>query len=131
MPVVPQNKYALKSLHEEIDFFDRKLAHLLKYDTFPTEAARDAAAGKISSKRDQLVKSARKLAADGIEFHPSDLPRSLRPAGEPEQPLESKPDVAEVTPAAEVPAETSTQLGAVKSHLFGKEIQEYLSKRRR
>ena len=34
-PAKVQDKYYLKSLHEEIDLYDRKLAHLAKYETFP------------------------------------------------------------------------------------------------
>ncbi len=72
------DKYYLKSLHEEIDLFDRKLAHLLKYDTFETEAARAASAGKLNAKRELLARTARQLVRDGIEFKPTDLPRSFR-----------------------------------------------------
>lgn len=80
MSTPPHGKYQLRSLHEEISLFDRKLAHLLKYESFATEAARDAAAGKLNSKRNLLVKAARQMAVDGIEFSPSELPVSLRPA---------------------------------------------------
>ena len=55
-----EGKYQLKTLHAEIDLLDRRLAHLLKYDTFETEAARDAAARKISTKREPLVQTAKR-----------------------------------------------------------------------
>ena len=79
MANIGENKYALKTLHEEIDLFDRKLAHLLKYDVFPTDTARDAAARKLTLKRELLVNKAKALTDDGVEFKPNDLPRSFRP----------------------------------------------------
>ena len=38
-----KDKYFLRTLHEEIGLFDRKLAHLLKYENFPSDRERDAA----------------------------------------------------------------------------------------
>ena len=73
-----QDKYYLKTLHAEIDLYDRKLAHLTNYEVFATEAEREVAVGKISAKRKLLERAARKLAADGIEFSSADLPRSFR-----------------------------------------------------
>lgn len=84
-------KYQLKSLHEEISLCDRKLAHLEKYETFATQEARDSAVAKMTTKRAKLAKAAQKLAEDGVEFLPSELPRSLR------------------EPAAEMPAENTAQ----------------------
>lgn len=78
MATPAHDKYYLKSLHEEIDLFDRKLAHLLKYDTFATDAARNASAGKLSAKRELLARTARQLVSEGVEFKPGDLPRSFR-----------------------------------------------------
>jgi hypothetical protein len=72
-------KVRLKMLHEEIDLFDRKLAHLMKYDVFPSETERNAAARKLNLKRDALVAKAKALTDDGTEFKPNDLPRSFRP----------------------------------------------------
>src|ERR1700722_678637 len=72
-------KIRLKMLHEEIDLFDRKLAHLMKYDVFPSDVERNAAARKLNLKRDALVAKAKALADDGTEFKPNDLPRSFRP----------------------------------------------------
>lgn len=78
-----ESKYHLKSIHAEIDLFDRRLAHLNKYDVFETEAARVAAARKITLKRDPLVATAKRLASEGVEFKDSELPRSFRPEGVP------------------------------------------------
>jgi ABC-type uncharacterized transport system involved in gliding motility auxiliary subunit len=96
-PTALESKYHLKTLHADIDLFDRRLAHLLKYEVFATETARTAAARKITLKRDPLVATAKRLAAEGVEFKESELPRSFRPEGVP-APVEAK--VAEPEPAA-------------------------------
>lgn len=83
MPAVPTDKYYLKSVHEEIDLFDRKLAHLLKFEKFNSEEERDLAARKLTVKRNTLVQTALRLAAEGVEFKQNELPRSLRPKEEP------------------------------------------------
>jgi hypothetical protein len=99
MSITPttESKYHLKSVHAEIDLYDRRLAHLLKYEVFETEAARAAAARKLTLKRDPLVATAKRLAAEGVEFKESELPRSFRPEGVP-APIEVKPE-PEPTPA--------------------------------
>jgi len=81
MANIVENKYYLKTVHEEIGLFDRKLAHLLKYDVFDSDAAKEAAVRKLARKRETLVETAKRLAAEGIEFKPSDLPRSILPEG--------------------------------------------------
>ena len=96
-PTALESKYHLKTLHADIDLFDRRLAHLMKYDVFATETARAAAARKITLKRDPLVVTAKRLAAEGVEFKESELPRSFRPEGVP-APVEAK--VPEPEPAA-------------------------------
>lgn len=72
------DKYYLKSLHDEIDLFDRKLAHMLKYDSFASDAERTASTSKMAAKRELLARTARQLVEQGIEFKASDLPRSFR-----------------------------------------------------
>lgn len=74
----PENKYHLKDLHQEIDFLDRKIAHLQNFEKFDTETARAGAVSKLLTKRGTLVKVALDLASKGIEFSASDLPRSLK-----------------------------------------------------
>lgn len=81
-PFKIQGKYDLKSLHEEIDLYDRKLIHMAKYATFASEAERETAIAKMTTKRATLARTAQKLVEDGVEFHPSDLPRSFRPQTE-------------------------------------------------
>lgn len=104
MAITPavESKYYLKSVHAEIDLFDRRIAHLLKYDTFESDAARAAAARKLTLKREPLVQTAKRLAAEGIEFKDSELPRSFRPEGVPAPVEASTPEVA---PVASVPSE--------------------------
>lgn len=87
------NKYQLKDLHQEIDFFDRQIAHLQKYAAFATEEERQKAIDKIATKREKLVKNARALATQGIEYAEAELPRSFKaeqgivtPARQPEAP---------------------------------------------
>lgn len=77
-----QDKYFLKSLHEEIDFYDRKLAHMAKYERFASETERKTAISKVETRRGTLARTARKLMGDGIEFQISNLPRSFRPQPE-------------------------------------------------
>jgi sulfite reductase beta subunit-like hemoprotein len=78
----PTDKYFLRSLHQEIDFFDRKLAYLDKYADFANLADRDEAEVKLLQKRAALEKTARELAAAGVEFSEADLPRSFRAQGD-------------------------------------------------
>ena len=105
MATPTHDKYYLRTLHQEIDLFDRKLAHMLKYDTFATEAERATSTTKMKAKRDLLVLTAKDLVSQGIEFKPSELPRSLRtgdelneikvpPASTPEAAIPSLPRVA-------------------------------------
>ena len=86
MPALVPSRFNLKTLHEEIGLYDRKIAHALKYDTYASDEARDTAIAKLSSKRAVLVCNATQWAGDGIEFLPSELPHSMRPA------LEEQPD---------------------------------------
>ena len=79
---VPHDKYFLKSLHQEIDLYDRKLAYLEKFAQFESAADREGAEHKLLTKRASLAETAKKLVADGVEFNRSDLPRSFRVAAE-------------------------------------------------
>jgi len=75
---VPHDKYFLRSLHQEIDLYDRKLAYLDKYAQFESVADREGAENKLLAKRASLAETAKQLVADGVEFDLSDLPRSFR-----------------------------------------------------
>ena len=79
---MPHDKYFLKSLHQEIDLYDRKLAYLEKYAEFDSTADREGAENKLLSKRASLAETAKQLVADGVEFNRSDLPRSFRASAE-------------------------------------------------
>ena len=73
----PRDKYFLRSVHQEIDFYDRKLAHIRKHVDFASSADRDEAESRLISKRAALEKTARELVADGVEFSDAELPRSF------------------------------------------------------
>ena len=75
---VPHDKYFLRSLHQEIDLYDRKLLYLEKFVQFTSMADRKEAEKKLLAKRALLEVTARQLVADGVEFNPADLPRSFR-----------------------------------------------------
>src|SRR4051794_25058593 len=75
---VPHDKYFLRSLHQEIDLYDRKLAYLEKYLQFDSTEDRAGAEHKLLTKRASLAETAKQLAAEGVEFSPTDLPRSFR-----------------------------------------------------
>jgi hypothetical protein len=75
---VPHDKYFLRSLHQEIDLYDRKLAHLGKYEQFASTADREGAESKLVTKRASLAETAKQLVAAGVEFSQSELPRSFR-----------------------------------------------------
>ena len=76
----PRDKFFLRSLHQEIDFFDRKISYLENFTQFDTDAERDAARNKLITKRASLAETAKTLVADGVEFNHSDLPRSFQAA---------------------------------------------------
>jgi len=75
---VPHDKYFLRSLHEEIDLYDRKLAYLEKFVQFASMADRQAVEKKLLAKRASLAATAKQLVAEGVEFRPTELPRSFR-----------------------------------------------------
>ncbi len=130
MPTPAPSKYYLKSLHEEIALFDRKLAHLQRYETFPSEKDRNAAAAKMSVKRGQLVQAARKLVDDGIEFNPSELPRSMNPDGH--VPAVSVPEARPVEHTEMAPAQPAARQATsmLSSSPFRDEILEFIAKRK-
>ncbi|HVT97607.1 MAG TPA: hypothetical protein VHE33_08865 [Acidobacteriaceae bacterium] len=110
MSKLPPGRYQLKTLHEEIDLFDRKLAHLLRYEEFATDAARNSAARNLTTKREALVRAAREMVSEGIEYNDAELPRSFRtdPAAVADTPAIEPPD--------EEPAETVAHARRSSSH---------------
>ena len=99
MPTIPSGKYQLRSLHEEIALFDRKLAHAQSHESFATEGERGTAVEKLTAKRSLLIRKAQQMIDEGIEFAESERPRSLRPA---------ENIVVEETSAQHVAAESAT-----------------------
>ena len=55
-PAPEHGKYFLRSLHQEIDLYDRKLAYMAKYEVFATTADRELAEKKMLAKRATLEK---------------------------------------------------------------------------
>jgi hypothetical protein len=130
-------RYYLKSVHEEISLFDRKLAHLEKYETFTSDEERENAARKMTTKRNALVTIARRLIAEGVEFKASELPKSLRPEGSEaefaaaELPKEkaAPPSDDSRTVAARRVSEGSPYAGTALD--WQASVQQYLNKRNR
>lgn len=77
-PASRNDKYFLRDLHQEIDFYDRKLAYLDQFGEFATAAERELAEKGLRSKRAPLEKAALELRASGVEYEEKDLPRSFR-----------------------------------------------------
>lgn len=75
---IPDSKYALKDLHQEIDLFDRKIAYCQSYEEFASDEARAAALRKLTTRRESLVKTAMSMAGRGVECDPRYLPRSFK-----------------------------------------------------
>ncbi len=72
------SKYALQDMYEEIDLFDRKIAHCQNHEKFDSEQERTNALEKLATKREALVKAALAMASRGVECDPKHLPRSLK-----------------------------------------------------
>jgi hypothetical protein len=77
MQVKSASKYDLRDLHQEIDFYDRKIAHCQNFEKFDSEADRAAALRKLGTQRGIRVKKALEIAGRGIECDPKYLPRSF------------------------------------------------------
>ncbi len=77
-PFLRRDKYFLRELHQEIDFYDRKLAYLDKFVEFASSTDREEAKSKMLAKRAPLEKTALELVASGVEYEEKDLPRSFR-----------------------------------------------------
>ena len=93
MPVVPDSKYALRDLHEQIDLFDRKIAYCETHEKFDSEQERSTTLQKLTTKRGTLVKNALAMAERGIQCEAKYLPRSFKKAAEPAEGTESLPSI--------------------------------------
>ncbi len=130
MATAPTGKYYLRSIHEEIALFDRKLAHLEKYETFASDEERDQAARKIATKRKALVTIAQRMIAEGVDFNASELPKSLRPEGYVAAPPAVIP-VEEAAPA--IPLQARAQEASPYSGTsldWQASVERYLAKRK-
>jgi hypothetical protein len=102
------NKYFIKSLEEEIGLFERKLAHLHKFETFPSDAERDIAAAKLSAKRDRLIRTVRDLI-EGVPAPDAPPAKKAKAAAKPKTSTRSKAAAKSGAPAAEpAPEPTAT-----------------------
>lgn len=77
-PAPRHDKYFLRDLHQEIDFYDRKLAYLDRFADFASPGDREVAEKGLRAKRAPLEKTALGLVASGVEYEEKDLPRSFR-----------------------------------------------------
>jgi len=89
-PAAPRDKYFLRDLHQEIALYDRKIAYLDKYVAFASSQDREEAANKLIAKRAPLEKTARELAASGVEYREEELPQSFRQVFEREHQVETQ-----------------------------------------
>jgi hypothetical protein len=137
MSVAASDKYYLRSIHEEIALFDRKLAHLAKYEKFDSDEQRTLAARKMTTKRNALVTTAQKLVAEGVEFNASDLPKSLRPEGAPIEVLatqvvreDSPAEIAAAPPAGQLRTHGDSPYAGTSLD-WQASVERYLAKKKR
>lgn len=78
MQIKPNNRFALRDLHKEIDLFDRKIAYCQGNEKFDSETERQSALQKLVTRRETLVKAALDAVSRGIESEPEYLPRSFK-----------------------------------------------------
>ncbi len=78
MKTIPDNKYNLRDLHQEIALMDRKISHLQNFESFEKEEDRASAIAKLQTKRDELVRAAESMAGRGVEYSVKDLPNSMK-----------------------------------------------------
>ncbi|MGH7175151.1 MAG: hypothetical protein ACREGR_02205 [Minisyncoccia bacterium] len=77
-PLARRDKYFLRDLHQEIDFYDRKLAYIESHLEFASPADRELAEKGLRAKRAPLERAALELVASGVAYDEKDLPRSFR-----------------------------------------------------
>lgn len=135
MATAPTGKYYLRSIHEEIALFDRKLAHLEKYETFASDEARQSAVRKMTTKRKSLVNIALRLVEEGVEFAPSELPKSLRPADSEEVETPTTAPVQEEVPEEALAVTAPSRAQAVPSYAgssldWQASVERYLAKKK-
>jgi hypothetical protein len=105
------NKYFIKSLEDEIGLFDRKLAHLLKFETFPSDEERQVAAAKLSAKRDRLIRTVRDLI-EGVP-DPDPKAKKAKPAAKSKTSTRSKAAAKSALPTAKTVAELAIPVAEI------------------
>jgi hypothetical protein len=105
------NKYFIKSLEDEIGLFDRKLAHLLKFETFPSDVERQLAASKLSAKRDRLIRTVRDLT-EGVP-EPKPRAKTAKPAVKSKSSTRSKAAAKSALPTPKTVAEPAIPVAQV------------------
>ena len=78
MKTIPDNKYNLRDLHQEIALTDRKISHAQNVEPFENENDRITAVSKLQNRRDELVRIAEAMAERGVEYNQKDLPVSMK-----------------------------------------------------
>ncbi len=78
MKTMPDSKFALNDLHQEIDFFDRKIAYCQTFEKFDSQEERESALRKLVTKRGSLVKTALAMVERGVQCDAKHLPRSFK-----------------------------------------------------
>lgn len=82
MQLKPCNRYDLRDLHQEIDFFDRKIAYCQTQERFESEKERASTLQRLVTRRGTLVKAALAAVSRGVECEPQYLPRSFKQAAD-------------------------------------------------
>jgi hypothetical protein len=78
MKTIPDGKYRLRDLHQEIGLMDRKIGHAQNFESFETEEERTEALSKLQSKREELVKAAEGMVGRGVEYDLKEVPGSMK-----------------------------------------------------
>lgn len=143
MSTTAPSKYYIKSLEDEIGLFDRKLAHLLKFESFATEKERNAAAGRLTTKRERLIETIRELtegkAPEAESAAPKKAPKKrttkTSPRSKTAATVEAETPVAPIDPVAVAteaePAPRPASPYAGTSLDYEQELQSYLDNRKK
>ena len=78
MKTIPDNKYNLRDLHQEIALTDRKISHAQNVESFENKNDRITAVSKLQDRREVLVTIAEGMAERGVEYNVKDIPPSMK-----------------------------------------------------
>ena len=130
-PLLPPGKYQLRSLHEEIALFDRKLSHLQNHETFSTQSERETAIEKLTAKRSLLVRKAQQMIDSGVEvtYTPRpNVPNSIEHIASMKQQADVQPEASSSKEMA--PTETFSPFAGTSLD-FRLEVEAYKASRSR